>query len=136
MFWQLQAKLQLLQLRGLLLPSMHGLLQLLQAPQLCLHAMLQVPVVVLQGAAVLLQVPVVVLRQRRLLQRRIVPQLPEAVVPRVLLRVRLVVQKLYRGMPVRPVRQPVLCWRVLVLAAVDLFSLLVVDDVLALAVTR
>jgi hypothetical protein len=133
MFWQLQAKLQLLQLRGLLLPSMHGLLQLLQAPQLCLHAMLQVPVVVLQGAAVLLQVPVVVLRQRRLLQRRIVPQLPEAVVPRVLLRVRLVVQKLYRGMPVRPVRQPVLCWRVLVLAAVDLFSLLVVD-VLALAV--
>lgn len=100
---RLQAKLQLLRraVPVLLLPSMHG--GLLQAPEMLVRAVLQLPVVVLQGAAVVLQVPVVVLRQGRLLQQRVVPELPEAVVPGVLLRVRVVVQKLYRRMPMRPV---------------------------------
>jgi hypothetical protein len=50
-----------------------------------------------------------------MLQQRVVFQLSEAFVPRVFLWVRLVVQKLYRRMPMRQVRQPVLFWRVLVL---------------------
>jgi len=92
---------------------------------LLLQAVLQVPVVVLQGAAVLLQVPVLVLRGGRrkqlllleaeLLLLEAVLQRPEAVMPRVLVRVRLVVQEVYRRVSMFRVPESVLCHRMLVL---------------------
>jgi len=85
---------------------------------LLLQAVLQVPVVVLQGAAVLLQVPVLVLRggrRKQLLLLEAVLQRPEAVMPRVLVRVRLVVQEVYRRVSMFRVPESVLCHRMLVL---------------------
>lgn len=71
----------------------------------------ELPVVVLQGAAFLLQVPVVVLRGGALLLRQgsvlllqVVPQRASAVVPRVLLRVRVLLPQVQRWMPVPVVR--------------------------------
>nr|CAB3453512.1 unnamed protein product [Digitaria exilis] len=60
--------------------------------------MLQMPVVVLQGGALVLQVPIFVLRGGRRQQQllEVVLQYPKAVVLRLLVRVRLVVQKVYR----------------------------------------
>ena len=132
---RLQAKLRLfrlamLQLRGVRLPHLLRLLQVLQVFEpvrglLLLQAVLQVPVVVLQGAAVLLQVPVLVLRGGRrkqlllleaeLLLLEAVLQRPEAVMPRVLVRVRLVVQEVYRRVSMFRVPESVLCHRMLVL---------------------
>jgi len=124
---RLQAKLRLfrlamLQLRGVRLPHLLRLLQVLQVLEpvrglLLLQAVLQVPVVVLQGAAVLLQVPVLVLRggRREQLLLEAVLQRPEAVVHRVLVRVRLVVQEVYRRVSMFRVPESVLCHRMLVL---------------------
>jgi len=124
---RLQAKLLLfrlamLQLRGVRLPHLLRLLQVLKVLEpvrglLLLQAVLQVPVVVLQGAAVLLQVPVLVLRggRREQLLLEAVLQRPEAVVHRVLVRVRLVVQEVYRRVSMFRVPESVLCHRMLVL---------------------
>lgn len=124
---QLQAKLRLfrvamLQLRGMRLLHLLRLLQVLQVLEpvrglLLLQAVLQVPVDVLQGAAVLLQVPVLVLRggRREQLLLEAVLQRPEAVMPRVLVRVRLVVQEVYRRVSMFRVPESVLCHRMLVL---------------------
>ena len=124
---RLQAKLLLfrlamLQLRGVRLQHLLRLLQVLQVLEpvrglLLLQAVLQVPVVVLQGAAVLLQVPVLVLRggRREQLLLEAVLQRPEAVMPRVLVRVRLVVQEVYRRVSMFRVPESVLCHRMLVL---------------------
>jgi hypothetical protein len=129
---RLQAKLRLfrramLQLRGMLLvllPSVLKLLRLLQVLQvlqpvrvLLLQAVLQVPVLVLQGGAVLLQMPVVVLwgwrRQQQLLE--VMLQRSEAGLPWVFVRVRLVLQEVYRRVPMFWVPQTMLCHRMLVL---------------------
>jgi hypothetical protein len=123
---RLQAKLRLFQraMLQLRLPPLLRLLRVLQVFQvlepvrglLLLQAVLQVPVVVLQGAAVLLQVPVLVLRGGRRQQLlEAVLQRPEAVVPRVLVRVRLVVQEVYRRVSMFRVPESVLCHRMLVL---------------------
>uniref|UniRef100_A0A0A9GDL7 Uncharacterized protein n=1 Tax=Arundo donax TaxID=35708 RepID=A0A0A9GDL7_ARUDO len=122
---------QRLQLRGLpvLLPPV------LQLPRLLLCGMLswlprrpqpvpELPVAVLQlAAAFMLQVPVVLLRWGAFLPRqgsmlrRLVPRCPGGdVVPRVLLRLRVLLPQVQRRMPVPAVRQSLLCRWMLMLS--------------------